>query len=184
MKRYYFLTDNLDRLQAVETDLENNGISTPQIHVLSRDDSGVTKRHLHGVEAVLRKDVVHGMQRGAIFGICGAALVLIATHFSGITSVTGWAPFIFLAIVVLGFVTWESGLFGIQEPHHDFKRFDQALDSGRHLLFIDVDKNGEDTLSHITAHYPELEFSGTGGAAPGWFIGLQNRWRHFLEVMP
>ncbi|RNL59005.1 NAD/FAD-utilizing enzyme [Zhongshania marina] len=184
MKRYYFLSDNLDKLADVEHDLADNGISKPQIHVLSRDDSGVSKRKLNDVEAVLRKDVVHAMERGALIGFAAAALVLAVGHYSGATSSVGWMPFIFLSIVMLGFSTWEGGLFGIQEPHHDFKRFDQALASGRHLLLIDINEKDHSILNRVTAHYPELEFSGTGNGSPQWFIGLQNKWRHFVEVMP
>ena len=184
MKRYYFLTDSLDKLTAVEHDLADNGISKPQIHVLSRDDSGVSNRKLNGVEAVLRKDVVQAMERGALIGLAVAALVLAVGHYSGATTSVGWVPFIFLSIVMLGFFTWEGGLFGIQEPHHDFKRFDQALSSGRHLLLIDIDEKDHSILNRVTAYYPELEFSGTGNGSPNWFIGLQNKWRNFIEVMP
>ncbi|MBU71832.1 NAD/FAD-utilizing enzyme [Spongiibacter sp.] len=184
MKRYFFLADNLDKLAAIEHDLQENGLSRPQIHVLSHDDCGVTRRRLNDVEAVLRKDVVYAMQRGAIIGAAGATLALAAAHYSGLTTAVGWAPFVFLAIVVLGFFTWEGGLLGIQEPHRDFRRFEQALNSGRHLLVIDVNSHEQNLLNRVTAHYPELEFSGTGDGAPNWFIGLQNKWRNFVEVMP
>lgn len=185
MKRYFFLTDNLDKLTAVEHDLAVNGISAPQIHVLSNDDSGVTVRKLNDVEAVLRKDVVHSMERGALIGAAAAAVVIAVGHYSGATATAaGWTPFIFLAVVVLGFFTWEGGLFGIQEPHHEFKRFQQALASGRHLLLIDINEKDHSILNNVTAHYPELEFSGTGHGAAQWFVTLQNKWRNFVEVMP
>lgn len=185
MKRYFFLTDNLDKLTAVEHDLAVNGISAPQIHVLSNDDSGMTVRKLNDVEAVLRKDVVHSMERGALIGAAAAAVVIAVGHYSGATATAaGWTPFIFLAIVVLGFFTWEGGLFGIQEPHHEFKRFQQALASGRHLLLIDINEKDHSILNNVTAHYPELEFSGTGHGAAQWFVTLQNKWRNFVEVMP
>lgn len=184
MKRYYFLTDDLDRLAEVEKDLLNNGITDPQIHVLSNDDSGVTRRKLHEVEAVLRKDVVQAMERGALMGVGAALLVLAVSFYSGVTATVGWVPFVFLAIVVLGFFTWEGGLFGIQKPHHDFKRFQEALGNGRHLLLIDIDKNEKNALERVTAHCPELVFSGTGSATPHWFIMLRNKWRNFVEVMP
>ena len=58
------------------------------------------------------------------------------------------------------------------------------MESGRHLLIIDATDKEQDLLNRITAHYPELEFSGTAAGAPNWFIGLQNKWRHFIEVMP
>ena len=54
MKRYYYLSTDLDDLEIVERDLEAAGITTPQIHVLSLDDQGVEQHHLHNVEAVLK----------------------------------------------------------------------------------------------------------------------------------
>lgn len=184
MKRFYFITDDLDRVADVQRDLQSNGLTEPQIHVLSQDDSGVMRRKLNDVEAVLRKDVVQAMERGALIGLGASILVLAVSYYSGATAAVGWAPFVFLAIVVLGFITWEGGLLGIQEPHHDFKRFNQALASGRHLLIIDIDSRQQNTLERITAHYPELEFSGTGSATPNWVISMRNKWRHFVEVMP
>lgn len=184
MKRFYFITDDLDRLANVHQDLQSNGITEPQIHVLSQDDSGVKRRKLNDVEAVLRKDVVQSMERGALIGVGASILTLAVSYYSGATAAVGWTPFVFLAIVLLGFITWEGGLLGIQEPHHDFKRFNQALASGRHLLIIDIDGRQQNVLERITAHYPELEFSGTGSAAPNWFISLRNKWRNFVEVMP
>ncbi len=184
MKRFYFLADNLDKLADIEHDLKGNGISKPQIHILSRDDCGVMQRAMNDVEAVLRKDVVKSMSRGALGGLAAALLVLATGQLSGAVEAVGWMPFIFLAIVMLGFITWEAGLFGIQEPHRDFRRFDQALSSGRHLLIVDARDIDEHILNRITSHYPELEFSGTGDGAPEWYITAQNQWRRFIEVMP
>ena len=41
MRRHYYISDDLDDLKSIETELESNGITTPQIHVLSRDDAGL-----------------------------------------------------------------------------------------------------------------------------------------------
>ena len=104
MKRQYFISDDLDDLEHVEQDLESAGVTTPQIHVLSEDDSGVELHHLHEVEAVLKKDVVHGTERGALIGIIAAAAILILAWFSGLTATYTWVPAIFLAVIVL---TWS-----------------------------------------------------------------------------
>ena len=36
--RHYFISDDLDDLELFEEQLESAGVSTPQIHVLSRDE--------------------------------------------------------------------------------------------------------------------------------------------------
>ena len=44
MKRHYYISSDLDDLELIERDLEEAGVSTPQIHVLSDDDARVVVR--------------------------------------------------------------------------------------------------------------------------------------------
>ena len=66
-----------------------------QIHVLSHDDAGVAKHdHLHPVEAVLKKNVVHGTEVGAVIGVIGGSGVydidgLENTHWEKVASPFG-----------------------------------------------------------------------------------------------
>ncbi len=184
MKRHYYISDDLDDLETVEQDLEAAGVTTPQIHVLSEDDAGVEQHHLHQVEAVLKKDVVHGTEIGAVVGVLGAALVLAIAYFSGITESYTWVPAIFLAIIVLGFCTWEGGLIGIQEPHTDFRRFQEELHAGKHVLFVDVDSEQESILRKVVSQHPKLRDAGEGSSTPGWVVGAQQKWANFMKVAP
>jgi len=45
MLRHYFISDNLDDLEVFEEQLESAGVSTAQIHVLSRNDAEVGHHH-------------------------------------------------------------------------------------------------------------------------------------------
>lgn len=184
MKRNYYISDDLDDLEVVEHDLEAAGVTTPQIHVLSQDDAGLEQHHLHQVEAVLKKDVVHGTERGAIIGVIGAAVVIAIAYFSGLTETYTWVPAIFLAVIVLGFCTWEGGLIGIQEPHVDFKRFQDVLDNGKHVLFVDVDPDQEVILDRVVSEHPKLTDAGEGAATPRMVVRLQDRWTRFMKVAP
>ena len=85
MKRHYYISDDLDDLEVIEQQLEAAGVSTPQIHVLSKDDSGVQLHHLHQVEPVLKKDVVKGTWLGAVVGVIAAIAVLILAWKTGLT---------------------------------------------------------------------------------------------------
>ena len=185
MKRHFYISDNLDDLEAVEHELEYQGIATPQIHVLSQNDADVQRHHLHEVEAVLKKDVVHSMELGAIVGVIAAAVVLVVAYFAGWTeSAAGWIPFIFLAIVVLGFCTWEGGLFGIQEPHYQFKQFQDALKEGKHVFFVDVAEQQETILACIVDAHPTLEAAGEAESTPEWIVKWQTNWQGFVKTMP
>jgi hypothetical protein len=185
MKRHFYISDSLDDLEQVEQELESKGVDTPQIHVLSQDDAGVEKHHLHEVEAVLKKDVVHSMELGAVIGVVAAILVLAVAYFAGWTeSAAGWVPFIFLAIVVLGFCTWEGGLFGIQEPHYQFKQFQEALKEGKHVFFVDVSEKQTAILESVVNSHPKLQVAGLGEATPELVIYAQKGWRDFMKTMP
>ena len=83
-------------------------------------------------------------------------------------------PAIFLAIIVLGFCTWEGGLIGIQNPHMDFRRFEEDLEAGKHILFVDVDPGQEDTLRSVVANHPKLQDAGEGGSTPKLVVMAQN----------
>lgn len=184
MRRHYYVGTDLEKMSRVERELEASGVSTHQIHVLSNDDAGVELAHLNEVEAVLKKDVVHGTERGAVLGVICAAAVLLLFWLSGLSEAYTWIPAIFLALVVLGFCTWEGGLIGIQEPHMDFARFQETLASGKHVLLVDVDRGQEGLLQRVVASHPELQDAGEGDSTPGWVIGARRKWSRFLELAP
>ncbi|MDF2176963.1 NAD/FAD-utilizing enzyme [Aliiglaciecola sp. CAU 1673] len=185
MLRHYYISDNLDELEAIEKELEDNGMSKPHFHVLSERDAEVEKRHLNAIEPVLKKDVVHSTEVGALIGCIGAALVLGTAYLLGWTeSAVGWLPFAFLAVVVLGFCTWEGGLIGIQIPNYQFKRFQKLLKQGKHVLFVDVDKSKQDVLKDVIENHPKLKLAGTGEASPRWVVKGQERFNSFMKSMP
>ena len=184
MKRHYYISEDLDDLETVERDLETAGVTTPQIHVLSEDDAGVENHHLHEVEAVLKKDVVHGTELGALVGVVGAVAVLLLAWASGLTETYTWVPAIFLAIIVLGFCTWEGGLIGIQEPHVDFRRFQEDLHAGKHILFVDVDPEQEDALRRVAGEHPRLQPAGEGAATPRVVVRMQDKFTTFMKLAP
>lgn len=184
MKRYYYINDNLDELVQVEQELEHSGISTPHIHVLSKDDAGVQNHHLHEVNTFMRQDVVRSGEFGALIGIALSLLVVGIAWFSGLSETIGWVPFVFLSVVLLGFFTWEGGLWGIQEPNSRFRRFEQALNDGQHLLLVDVDDRHEEMMRRTLAQHPSVKPAGVGAAAPNWVVSWQERWRDFVKWAP
>jgi len=177
MLRHYFISDSLDDLEVFEEQLEAAGVSSSQIHVLSRADADVEHHHhLHEVQSFMKNDIVHSTIRGAVVGLCAFVLVLAIAYFAGWTeSAVGWMPFIFLAVVMLGFCTWEGGLRGIQEPNHDFARFEQALRDGKHIFFMDLEPPQEPILEEVLKSHPQVELAGTGSSAPHWLIALQQK---------
>jgi hypothetical protein len=114
-----------------------------------------------------------------------AALVLIVTSYSNWPSTYTWVPFNFLAIVLLGFFTWSGGLYGIEESHHDFKRFETELRAGKHVFTVDVDENQENILNNVIKAHLGLKSAGTGKSSPRWLVmGQYNIKKFTSETFP
>ena len=58
MKRHYYISNSLDELEVVERELEAEGVTISQIHVLSEDDAGEDRRlpYCHQEKPNLRQD--------------------------------------------------------------------------------------------------------------------------------
>ena len=185
--RHYYISTSLDDLGTIEQELEREGVETPQIHTLSLDDTG-TENHvnLHDVSSFMKKDIIRSGEWGALVGVIGAVLVLVVAHFAGWTnSAAGWIPFIFLAVIVLGFSTWEGGFIGIQRTNKHFQRFEKLLGEGKHVFFVDVMPEQEEVLERITAKHPGLELAGTERGTPQWIMAGQKRIPQLLrETLP
>lgn len=185
MKRHYYISNDLDDLAVMERELQAQGISAPQIHVLSENDAEVERHHLQAIESVLKKDVVRSTELGAMVGVVAAGLILALAYFMGWhLSAAGWIPFAFLAVVVLGFCTWEGGLIGIQVPNHQFKRFQKLLKQGNHIFFVDVTDKQQQALEQVAAEHKSLKLAGTGGATPEWVVKSQDKFNSFMKTMP
>jgi hypothetical protein len=184
MNRHYYISDNLDDLEAVENELEASGINSEQIHVLSEQVAEVEEHHLHEVNSLMKQDVVHSGEIGAVIGVPLAALVLGGAYWLGWhESAAGWVPFIFLAVVVLGFCIWEGGFFGIQVPNAHFRNFKQLVETGKHVFFVDVEPNQESVLERVIERHPKLTGAGTGTASPHWTVAWLHRWHQFKRTI-
>jgi hypothetical protein len=177
LRRHYFISNNLDDLEVFEEQLEASGVATAQIHVLSRHDADVEHHHhLHEVQSFMKNDIVHLTMRGAVVGVCAFIFVLGFSYLMGWTNTpAGWTPVVFLAIVLLGFCTWEGGLLGIQKPNHRFARFEKALLEGKHIFFVDLHPDQEEILEKTAQLHPQLERAGTGRSTRHWLIKVQSK---------
>lgn len=187
MTRHFFVSDDLDDLERLEEELERASVVQPQIHVLTLDDSAVQRRrHLHPVVSFMKKDVVHSTLIGACIGGGAALATLLMAYVAGWTEAqAGWLPFVFLAVVLLGFFTWEGGLRGIDMPNRQFLRFQGLLNAGKHVFFVDLRPDQERILSSALARHPRLSPAGTASGAPGWLVSSQHHVRRFfVDVFP
>ena len=181
MKRYFYVSNDLDDLESVENALEESGISRAQIHVLSNDDAGVKDRNLNQVYSWFKTDVISTTYKGVIVGLILAALVLIVSNTLGAVDSIGWAPFCMLAIVCLGFCTWEGGLIGSHLPSSRFKKFQKTLEDGKHVLMIDADQKDVEFIDKVIAQNPGMKAAGEDATKDQWTVATERRFRQFAN---
>lgn len=187
LKRHFYIGDDLDDLERFEEELERADIHTPQIHMLTLDEANAAHHHhLHEVTSLMKTDLVHSALLGAAVGACVSIFILFLAYFAGWTdSRAGWLPFVFLSIVVLGFFTWEGGLWGIQNPNVHFKEFSQALREGKHIFFVDLEPGRGKIVRKLARKHPNIKPAGVSAGAPHWIVTWQYRLKHFFtETFP
>lgn len=184
MRRHFYLSDDLDDLERLENDLEALDIERPQIHILSNNDAGLQSHHLHQVESLLRKDIIHSGQIGFLVGLVAAAIPITVAYLIGLSESYLWIPVIFLSVILLGFCTWEGGLIGIQRPNRHYIKFERAINAGRHLLIVDVTPDQEKLLMKTLRDHPNIEDMGLGDSVPDWVVGAQKQWEKFVRWAP
>jgi hypothetical protein len=175
LNRSYFIGPSLDDLELFEEQLEDAGISTPQIHVLSLDDKSLSDHpHLHEVQSLMKQDIVHKSILGALVGIgLASSMLMMAFSFELVSASAGWMPFVFLSVVILGFSTWLGGFIGIQTPNYKLARFEKILTEGKHVFFVDLELGQSKILERILKLHPNLERAGTEDGPPYWLVSLQ-----------
>lgn len=183
LTRLFFISDSLDDLERFEKSLEQMDLQPPQMHLLTLDDQGAaTHPELPQVASFTKRDVIRSTLIGAGVGLAAAVLVLVIAYLAGWTATAaGWMPFIFLAIVVLGFITWQGGLLGIQTPHVQLCKFDDALNQGRHVFFVDVEPEDAQALRAMAdAQHPAIEIADEDVGASSWIVYSHYRVKRFF----
>lgn len=164
MLRYYFRSNDLDDLQAMESELEHDGFSRRHIHVLSDDPVGLERHHLNPVPSVLRSDSMHWAERGALVGVLVSTILVSILVWAGVPETLGWPMVVVLALLVLGAFTWEAGLIGMQYINYKFEGFKDSLRRGEHVMLVDVDESEVQQLYKHMQQHPQLALIGRGSS--------------------
>ncbi len=164
MKRLYYLTGDLDSTEQISSDLHREGISDWHFHVLSKDDAGLYKRHVHSANFIHKLDVVRYAERGAIVGFM---LALMATAYVIIAEPFGPSTSGLVYVAVFGFITlfgaWVGGLSGIATENQQIAAYHAEIEAGKYLLLIDVRPTEEERVRQLLSNkHPEAQYLRSG----------------------
>lgn len=164
MKRIYYLTDTIDSTEQISKDLHSAGISDWNFHVLSKDEAGLYKRHIHSANYFQRLDIIRNAERGAMLGLLVGIYGMIYINTS---QPFGPDPGLMAYVTVSGVLTlfgaWTGGLAGLGVENQKISRYHDDLEAGKYLVMIDVKAGEEDRVHDLMSQkHPEANFKRIG----------------------
>ncbi|MBS1212487.1 MAG: uncharacterized protein H6R26_1104, partial [Proteobacteria bacterium] len=150
MKRLYYLTENIDSVEQVSNDLHQAGVTDWNFHVLSKDEAGLYKRHIHSANYLQKLDIIRNAERGAMAGFAGAVLVtgyvITAEPFG--SQLSG-----LVYVAIFGFITlfgaWMGGLVGLSRENQKIAEYHDDIEAGKFLIMIDVKIGDEQRVQDV-----------------------------------
>ena len=157
MKCLYYLVPNLASTGKVSSDLHNSGIADWFIHIISEDEQGLTRDHLHSSNYLETLDIVREAIIGVIFGFMGGLIVALIFK---ITQPFGqeipFLAYISVVVVCSMFGCWVGGLDGWAHRNRKIERFMPDIEAGKNLVLIYARDHQLDTiLTMMVEKHPE-----------------------------
>ena len=161
MKCLYYLAPTLDSTQHISNDVQAVGVKDFFLHVISRDEAGLTKQHIHSSNYLETLDLIRdgfiGGAIGFIPGLIGVGLLKLFQPFG--PNVPGIVYFATVAVAIL-FGAWEGGLTGIATENKKLAKFHNDVEAGRYLILIYAPQEQEATVREMMrTRHPEAELA-------------------------
>lgn len=162
MRRLYYLTRSLDSTESISRDLHEEGISNWRFHVVSKDEAGLYKRHIHSANYLQKLDIIRSAEVGALigfgFGLAMSAALMTTAMFGSDLS---WMVYAGVVAVFALFGSWVGGIWGLGHENYKIRQFHDALEAGRYLIMIDVHRDEKNELKALMARrHPEAQLMG------------------------
>ena len=162
MKCLYYLAPTLESTHGISDDLHEVGIKDYFLHVISRDEAGLKKQHIHSSNYLETLDVVRdgliGGAAGFLVGLLGVWLIDRFDPFG--VEVPNFVYFALVGVATL-FGTWEGGLIGIGSENRKLAKFHDAIEAGKFLILIYALKEQEAAVGKMMRErHPEAELAG------------------------
>ena len=160
MKCIYFLTPTIATTDQVSADLHEVGVQDFYLHVISRDQAGLKRHHIHSSNYFETLDIIRdgfiGAALGFLVGMAGIGLLIYAKPF-GDHVVPSFVYAILVGVASL-FGAWEGGLVGIDSENKKLAQFHDELVAGKYLILVYVRRHREPVvLEMMRTKHPDAE---------------------------
>ena len=178
MRRIYYLTDTIDSTEKISTNLHQAGISDWNFHVLSKDEAGLYRRHIHSANPLQKLDIIRNAERGGVIGF-GASV--LATLYVVTVEPFGANLSGLVYVAIFGFITlfgaWLGGLVGLSRENQKIAQYHDEIEAGKFLVMIDVKAGEESRVQDLMAkRHTEARFMRIGSTFVNPFKFADLKW--------
>lgn len=158
MKRLYYLAPSLNSVDKISADLHEQGISDWRFHIISKDESGLHRHHLHSATTLQRTDLVRYVERGIIVGVLLGLCFIVPLAYLEEFTLNAWLA---ISVFCMIFGAWTGGVGGITQENYKIRRFHDEIEKGFYLIMVDTKKQDEERVQRIMAvWHPEASLQG------------------------
>jgi hypothetical protein len=144
MKCLYYLARTLQGTRRISDDVRAVGVSDFLLHVISKDEAGLQKEHIHSGNYLETLDLIRdgliGAALGFIPGVIGVGLLQYFQPFG--PAVPRVVYFATVAVAML-FGAWVGGLTGIATENRKLAGFHDDIERGGYLILIYAPRDQE-----------------------------------------
>ena len=157
MKAIYYLAPSLISTHHIADELHKAGVKDWFLHVISNDESGIKKEHLHSSNYLETLDLARDGIIGGLIGFAiGLITVMALVFLQPFTPALPTVVYLFILITLTLFGLWEGGLAGVANKNRKLAEFDEDIAAGKYLILIYSRKKNEGRIQYIMSHkYPE-----------------------------
>lgn len=150
MKCIYYLSPSLKSTQEISDDLHAIGVDDWFLHIVSKDESGLSNQRLHSSNYLETQDFLREGIMGGALGLCaGVALSLLTMGlelFGPDFPLLGYAGILF---VFVSFGAWVGGMTGLTKETKKLARFHDDIEAGKYLILIYAKRHQEDNIKRM-----------------------------------
>lgn len=150
MKCIYYLSPSLKSTHEISDDLHSIGVDDWFLHIVSKDESGLSKERLHSSNYLETLDVIRdgviGAAAGFSAGVLFALLSMALEPFGPNVPLLGYVAMVF---VLSCFGAWVGGLVGIASENKKLANFHDDIESGKYLILIYAKKEQEQKIMQM-----------------------------------
>ncbi len=159
MKTMYYLAPTLVSAHKISDDLHEAGVTDWFLHVISNDEAGLNKEHVHSSNYLETLDMVRDGVIGAMIGfVIGVFVAGILMYLKPFGPQIPEVVYLFVIVVLTLFGTWEGGLMGIASKNKKHAKFDAELKAGKYLILIYAKKQHEEAIRNtMKGKHPEAK---------------------------